>query len=375
MSSSETPLAAILAERIRRFGPITFAEYMREALYHPLHGYYTRPEALRFADYYTSADLHPIFGRLLARQFCEMWERMGRPAQFTIVEAGAGTGRLAEHILEFVCGALPAFFSVLHYVAVERSPARTDQLAERLLKFIREDKCRASIEIPVRIPSGCVFSNELLDAMAVHRVIQEAGLLLELFVERDQNGFREASRPLSTCAISEYFASQQVRLSDGQRAEAGLEACDWIMEIGRRLERGFVLTVDYGHEADELYDAHHMSGTMLAYAAHQAKEDYYAAPGRQDLTAHVNFTALKKWGERAGLHSLGLVSQTSFLLAIGKGNDFGDLYDEGMDEADKVRARLQLKTLIYPEGMGERFQVLIQEKGVSGAHLTGLSGF
>ena len=367
-------MAVILAERIRRFGPITFAEYMREALYHPLHGYYTKPEAGRFADYYTSVDVHPIFGRLLARQFCEMWEQLQRPAQFTMVEAGAGVGRLAGHILEFARAALPEFYAALRYLAVERSPARTDQLTARLASFMREGKCAASIEIPEKIPVGCVFSNELLDAMAVHRVIQRAEGLEELFVAHDGSGFRETSQPLSTCAISEYFATQQITLEHGQQAEAGLEACDWIMEIGRRLEGGFVLTIDYGHEAGDLYDAHHMSGTMLAYAGHEAKENYYAAPGEQDLTAHVNFTALQKWGERAGLHSLGLVSQTSFLLAMGKGNDFADLYDKGMDAADQLRARLHLKTLIYPEGMGERFQVLVQDKGVSHAQLTGLAG-
>jgi SAM-dependent MidA family methyltransferase len=375
LSSSGNPLAAILAERIHRFGPITFAEFMREALYHPLHGYYTKPEAIRFADYYTSVDVHPIFGRLLARQFAEMWQQMDCPAEFTVVEAGAGVGRLAGHILEFAKSKLPAFCEALRYIAVERSPARSDQLAARLGQFIREGKCDASIEIPAKIPAGCVFSNELLDAMAVHRVIQKASGLQEIFVTYDGSDFAEIGQPLSSCAISEYFAAQQTLLQEGQQAEAGLETCDWIMEIGRRLERGFVVTIDYGHEAGELYDAHHMSGTMLAYAAHETKEDYYAAPGQQDLTAHVNFTALRLWGERIGLYTLGLVSQTAFLLALGKGNEFADLYDEGMDEADRVRARLQLKTLIYPEGMGERFQVLIQGKGVANARLAGLGGF
>ena len=157
--------------------------------------------------------------------------------------------------------------------------------------------------------------------------------------------------------------AQGVALVEDQQAEAALEACDWITEIGRRLQRGFVLTIDYGHEASSLFDAHHMAGTVLAYASHRASEDFYAAPGQQDLTAHVNFTALRLWGERVGLTALGLVSQTAFLLALGQGNEFADLYDEGMDGTARVRARLQLKTLIFPEGMGERFQVLLQQKG------------
>jgi len=368
-----TPLAALLAERIRRFGPITFAEYMRECLYHPIHGYYSRGESKRFADYYTSVDVHPIFGRLLARQFAEMWQQLDRPAEFTLVEAGAGAGRLASHILEFARAKLPEFYEALRYTAVERSPSRCDQLASRLTRFVQDGKCQPAIELPARIPAGCVFSNELLDALPVHRVLQQKDALRELFVACDGANFSELSLPLSTCAITEYFAAQQITLEDSQQAEAGLEACDWITEIARRLDRGFVLTIDYGHEAAHLFDSHHMAGTVLAYANHRAAEDFYAAPGEQDLTAHVNFTALRLWGQRHGLETLGLVTQAAFLLALGKGNDFADLYDDGMDETDRVRSRLRLKTLIFPEGMGERFQVLLQQKGVLAAHLTGLN--
>jgi SAM-dependent MidA family methyltransferase len=368
-------LAALLAERIRRFGPITFAEYMRECLYHPVHGYYSQPETRRFADYYTSVDVHAIFGRLLARQFAEMWEQLGRPALFALVEAAAGTGRLAAHILDFAEARLPEFYSSLGYVAVERSPARCDQLAARLRRHVERDRCRAAIEIPANISLGCLFSNELLDALPVHRVIQQNGVLEEIFVASDGTAFSELRRPLSTCAISSYFAAQEIALLEGQQAEAALEASDWISEVGRRLERGFVLTIDYGHEAADLFDAHHMAGTVLAYANHRSSDNLYAAPGQQDLTAHVNFTALRLWGRRSGLEPLGLVSQTAFLLALGRGNEFADLYDHGMDETERVRARLQLKTLIFPEGMGERFQVLVQQKGVRESKLTGLAGF
>jgi SAM-dependent MidA family methyltransferase len=368
-----TPLAALLAERIRRFGPITFAEYMRECLYHPVHGYYSKSEARRFSDYYTSVDVHPIFGRLLARQFAEMWHQLDRPAEFLLVEAASGTGRLAGHILEFAQSHLPDFFNAVNYVAVERSPARCDQLAAHLSHFIRKGKCRPSIEIPVRIPVGCVFSNELLDALPVHRVQQQRGALKEIFVTTDGEVFSEIPHPLSTCAITDYFAAQQITLEEGQLAEAGLEACDWITEIARRLDRGFVLTIDYGREAADLFDAHHHSGTVLSYSKHQALNNLYAAPGEQDITAHVNFTALRQWGARHGLETLGLVTQTAFLLGLGKGSDFDDLYDTGMDESARVGARLQLKTLIYPEGLGERFQVLLQQKKIPNARLTALN--
>ena len=365
-----TPLAALLAERIRRHGPITFAEFMRECLYHPLHGHYSKPEARRYHDYFTSVDVSPIFGRLLARQFAEMWQVLDRPQEFLLVEAAAGTGRLAGHILEFAESRLPQFFNALRYISVERSAARCDQLAKHLASFIEAGNCQPSLELPARVPVGCIFSNELIDAFAVHRVIQQAGALQELFVICDGKSFSEIPLPLSTCAITDYFAAQQVALQEGQIAEAGLEACDWITEVARRLGRGFVLTIDYGHEAAELFDEHHMAGTLLSYSQHRASENLFTAPGEQDLTAHVNFTALRQWGARQGLETSGLVSQTAFLLALGKGNDFADLYDEGMNETARSGARLQLKTLIYPEGMGERFQVLVQQKGVANADLT-----
>jgi len=262
------PLASLIAERIHRFGPITFAEYMRECLYHPVHGYYSQPEARRFADYYTSVDVHPIFGRLLARQFAEMWEQMGRPAEFVLVEAGAGPGRLARQILEFARTALPELYEAVRYVAVERSPGRCDQIAATLQGFVREGKCQASVEIPGRVNAGCVFSNELLDALPVHRVVQQDGKLQEIFVTVQGESFAEMVAPLSTCALGEYFATQQITLQEGQHAEASLECCDWIMEIARRLERGFVLSVDYGHMAGDLFDEHHMAGTVLAYRNH-----------------------------------------------------------------------------------------------------------
>jgi len=358
-----TPLAELLAERIRRYGPLTFADYMRECLYHPVHGYYSKAEQTRFADYYTSADVHPIFGRLLAGQFAEMWESLGCPEEFTVVEAGAGAGRLATHVLDFCATKLPAFYNSLRYVAVERSAPRREQAIANLKRHATAGHFAGSAEIPARIAAGCLFSNELIDALPVHRVVVESGALKEIFVDFRDGRFLSATAPLSTCAIAEYFATQGVVLQEGQCAEAGLEASDWITEVGRRLERGYVLTIDYGHHAAELFDDHHMRGTLLAYQNHRVSEDFYVSPGEQDLTAHVNFTALETWGKRSGLETVGFTSQTAFLLALGQGNEFADLYDEGQTEAERVRARLQLKTLIHPEGMGERFQVLLQQKG------------
>ena len=357
-----TPLEGLLVERIRREGPIPFADFMRECLYHPVHGYYSKAESQRFADYYTSVDVHPIFGRLLARKFAGMWEQLERPKEFFLVEAGAGVGRLAEHILDFCQAKLPDFSAALRYVAAERSASRRVQAAERLERHAAANRLRITPEIPAHIPAGCIFSNELIDALAVHRVVMTEGTLVEVFVGCDRGRFVDVVAPLSTCAISEYFAAQAVTLDEGQHAEVGLEACDWITEVGRRIERGFVLTIDYGHRAAELFDERHMRGTLLAYREHRVSEDFYASPGEQDLTAHVNFTALENWGKRSGLETAEFTPQTAFLLALGEPNEFADLYDPGQTEAEQLRARLQLKTLIHPEGMGERFRALLQRK-------------
>jgi len=259
-------------------------------------------------------------------------------------------------------------------VAVDRSSALREKAAARLPHYMQSGtdfslsfssaRLRISPEILARIPVGCIFSNELIDALAVHRVVMQTDGLKEIFVGLRDGKFVDVIAPVSTCAINEYFSSQGTTLQEGQQAEAGLEACDWITEVGRRLERGYVLTIDYGHPAAELFDEHHMRGTLLAYRQHRVSEEFFALPGEQDLTAHVNFTALETWGKRSGLETAGFTSQTAFLLALGERNEFADLYDAGQSEAEQIRARLQLKTLMHPEGMGERFQVLVQRKGV-----------
>lgn len=367
-------LTEILAARIRAGGPITFAEFMRECLYHPAHGYYSRPAAARFGDYYTSVDVHPVFGRLLARQFAEMWTLLGSPRPFVVAEGGAGVGRLAAHILDFSAQALPEFYAAVEYVALERSAGRRAEHAGRLAAHTAAGRFKSGDEIPHEISAGCIFSNELLDALPTHRVTLESGALREIFVGFEGGGFVEVLAAPSFPWLAQYFQEQGIAPAEGQQAEACLEACDWIESAGRALEHGFVLTIDYGHEARLLYDELHNRGTLLAYRDHTVSENILEALGEQDLTAHVNFTALDLWGQRAGLARTGLVTQSQFLVALGRGNEFADLYDPGQTEMEKLRARLLLKNLIHPEGLGEKFQVLIQHKGIEAPRLTGLSG-
>ncbi len=370
--SEPTPLALILAERIRSHGPITFAEYMEACLYHPVHGYYTKAEQQPGRDYFTSADVSPLFGRLLARQFQEMWCALGWPDTFRLVEAGAGTGRLAKQILDFAVETWPDFYQALRFIAVERSPSRRALQSQFLDAHIARGKFASHEEFQDEVTCGCIFSNELIDAMPVHRVVREGSDLGEIYVGRGKNGFCDEMGLLSSGEISEYLSQQNIHLREGQQAEANLAACRWIEKAGEKLKRGFVVTIDYGHEAQELYDERHMRGTLLAYERHRTDEDWFRAPAEQDLTAHVNFTALDLYGRRSGLVQTGFTSQSKFLLALARHGNFSDLQSNEMAEAEQTRRRLLFKTLINPEGMGETFQVLIQHKGIIPGNLAGL---
>jgi SAM-dependent MidA family methyltransferase len=371
MPADPTPLAATLTEQIRACGPITFAKYMDACLYDPQHGYYTRAGQMPRRDYFTSVDARPIFGRLLARQFQEMWVQLEKPGDFLLVELGAGQGNLAAQILDFTAESLPEFYRDLHYVAVERSAARRAAAAATgpLANHIAAAHFEMLSDMPAEIPCGCIFSNEFFDALPVHRLVREGNDLREIYVGLDANGFCEQFGALSTPALAEYLTEQGIALQEGQQAEINLEACAWIKEVGARLGRGFALTIDYGHQAEELYDDRHMRGTLLAYEKHRASEKFFRAPGEQDLTAHVNFTALER---HAGLQRTGFTSQSNFLLSLERYSDFADLQSPAMTETQQTRARLLFKTLIYPEGMGETFQVLIQHKDLEQPHLSGL---
>jgi SAM-dependent MidA family methyltransferase len=373
LPDNPVPLATILAEQIRAQGPITFAKYMEACLYHPQYGYYTRAEQFPRRDYFTSVDASPTFGRVLARQFQEMWVQLGRPAEFLLVELGAGPGTLAAQVLDSTAERFPEFYSALRYIAVECSAARRGAAAAgSVASHVAAAHFAMVSDMPAEVTCGCIFSNEFFDALPVHRLVREGDELREIYVGLGTHGLREHFALLSTPALAEYLSEQGITLQEGQLAEINLEACAWIANVGTRLGRGFALTIDYGREAYELYDHRHMRGTLLAYEKHRASEDFFRAPGEQDLTAHVNFTALERHGSLAGLQRTGFTSQSNFLLGLARNSEFADLQSPSMSESQQTRARLLFKTLIYPEGMGETFQVLIQHKGIDQPHLSGL---
>jgi SAM-dependent MidA family methyltransferase len=367
------PLVEILAARVAANGPITFAEYMETALYHPQFGYYTKPGAPVRRDYFTSVDVSPLFGRLIARQLQEMWSKLGRPSRFHIVEAGAGSGALARSILDFAAAHFPEFYESLHYIAVERSVSRRAAQTPLLAKHIAKSKFAPSADLPERIETGVIVSNEFFDALPVHRVVGSTNGVRELYVGHGANGFYEQAGALSAPALGVYFERHGLALAPDQQAEVNLKACSWIREAGKRITRGFVLTVDYGYEAPELFSERHMRGTLLAYDRHRASERYFRAPGEQDLTSHVDFTAIDRAGQRGDLVRTGFTTQANFLLALARESNLADLEGNDLSEVEQAKARNAFKTLIHPEGMGETFKVLIQHKGIDAPVLTGLA--
>ncbi len=379
LSSRMTPLHTDLVETLRRSGPMTFCRYMQLCLYHPELGYYmqARERTGVGGDYFTSADLHPIFARLVARQAAEIWELLGRPARFTWVEMGAGRGLMAVEFLRFAAAALPDFSTALDYVAMEPGP----QGRERVLVRARQEKVRlrmsGSLE-ELETATGCFFSNELVDAFPVSVVTRDGGKLKEVYVTAEGEKLCEKFGPISDPAIAAAVARYANQLEEGQRVEISTAATQWIRSVAEKLERGFVLTIDYGDLAGRLYTPSRPRGTLLAYRHHTTSENFFDAPGEQDLTAHVNFSALIDAGREAGLEFSGLTTQEKFLMALGEENQFADLYDAGQSEVEKLGARLKLKRLIYPgdpdgpSGMGSIFKVLIQHRGIERPRLTGM---
>ncbi len=363
-----TPLTDILVERIAREGPLTFAAFMEACLYHPEYGYYTRHRAGR--DYVTSPEVSPLFGRLLVRQLEEMWGILGRRERFDLLECGAGSGLLAGQILAAAGELFPDFFRALRVTLVESSRG----LRERAREALRAhgDKVRFEERLPTGRVRGCLLSNELVDALPVHRVVQRRGGLREIYVDARNGQLIETEGELSSADLARYLERYGAPLQEGQQAEVHPAALRWLEQAAEALERGFLLTIDYGYRARELYGPAHLRGTLLAYREHRAHEDWLAWPGEQDLTAQVNFTALEERGRELGLTNLGYVPQTQFLLALARASDFADLSPTSADERGQRAAWSQFKHLIHPEGMGEAFKVLVQGKGAGAPALSGL---
>jgi SAM-dependent MidA family methyltransferase len=372
-------------ERLRRWvlsqieerGPIPFSQFMEWCLYHPEDGYY-RSERMRIGrdgDFYTGPCVHPLFGGLIAKQLSQISEELGGTF-FDIAEQGAGKGFLCEDILQWARQKSPAFYERIRYHLIEPSLPLLEEQKERLVEYQKEGKVfwidPETFERGEAPIEGCFLSNELVDSFPVHQVLVDRGILKEVYVTQDQGQLKEQKGELSDSRIASYFQSSGVALQEGQRAEVNLMALDWIEKVAQCLKKGFVLTIDYGYLAKELYGSHRREGTLLCYYKHRTSQNPYERLGAQDITSHVNFSGLIEKGEEVGLHLTGFVPQYQFLLALGLLEEM-EFLAGGMSEMDGLRMRLSLKHLIEPEmGMGEVFKVLIQHKGIELSQLDGL---
>ncbi len=366
---------AALVERIRdeiaTTGPITFARFMDRALYEPGLGYYRRPVAGpgRDGDFLTAPETHPIFGRAVSRQLDEAWRLLDRPSPFVVREHGAGTGALALAILDGLAADGSGLLEAVRYQPVEVEAARLAAFEARLAAAGHGTRIEVGAEGPF---SGVIIANEVLDALPVHRVRGTAGGLEELFVDWDGARFVERPAPPSTHALAARLRDEHIELRNGQRAEICLAVDAWIAETAAPLERGLVLLIDYGHPATELYGPRRMAGTLLAYAGHRAHDDPLINVGRQDLTAHVDLTAVDRAATAAGLQPLGLTSQASFLMQLGIESLLREAQSNpGTTAEDYLALRSGLVRLLDPAATGS-FRVMAFGRGwPDGAALAG----
>jgi SAM-dependent MidA family methyltransferase len=375
---------ALVSECIQQQGPLTVAGFMELALYAPSAGYYARTTQAsgRSGDFYTSVDVGPLFGELLAHQFSEM-ARLLAPtsphASFTVdlVEAAAGNGRLSKDVLDAASVCDPWFYQRLALHLVERSPdarsVQRDVLGPHAAKLATSgDQLPAGFE-------GIIFANELLDALPTHLVMMTKGGLREIYVDLDGDRLVARIGPLSTPSLGTYLEQVGARLEIGSRAEINLAAQSWIRHVADALVRGFLVIIDYGYEAPELYASHRAAGTLSTFQQHQldgvdpdspATPPWLVDPGSRDITAHVDFTGIRQAAEQAGLEFIGLAGQTHVLMSIASSS--GTL--ERLNHPDRLKDRLALKTLVVPGGLGSTHSMMVFGKGVGHPELIGLRG-
>jgi SAM-dependent MidA family methyltransferase len=390
------PLRQTIEDEIREVGPIPFSRYMELCLYDPELGYYSRNAAQfgKAGDFYTSSDVHAVFGRLLARQFEEMWQALGSPASITVKEFGPGRGLFSQDVLDWSEKKFPDFFLALRYELVERSPALRQRIAHTLSRHLESGRAMlkdpenfateretngdgtagstttgkgTTSGVPTQAPGDrasapegatIVFANEFFDALPVEILSSRGSLRID---------FRDG-RFIETWALPspeelEFLDRYSVHPEEDERVEVPLIAQSYMDDIASTMSRGFILAIDYGYTRAEQLAGRHR-GTLKAIRQHSVSANPYEAPGEQDITADINFTALAAAAEKHGMQSQKLVTQSQFLMGIGEVNEFADAFEECRLPQERAKVALQLKHLVTPAGMGESFHVLIASKGV-----------
>jgi SAM-dependent MidA family methyltransferase len=362
-------LRARIEREIREHGTIPFSRYMELCLYDAEFGYYSRGAGQfgKAGDFYTSSDVHAVFGRLMARQFEEMWRVLGAPASIVIRELGPGRGLFAQDVLDWSEKKFPDFFHTLRYVLDERSPALRQRIELTLSRHFSSGKAAfpssgESLSVP-----EIVFANEFFDALPVEILSSQGSLRLD----SREGRLAEIWVPPSEEEL-EFLDRYSIHPEPGERVEVSLHS-QIAMNVAAELERGFVVVVDYGYTRDEQLAGRHR-GTLKAIRQHSVSTNPYEAPGEQDITADVNFTALAAAAEKRGMHAQRLVTQSQFLMGIGEGNQFADAFEDCRVPQERAKVALQLKHLVTPAGMGESFHVLVAGKGVESERVSALVG-
>ena len=361
-------LADRLRERIKQAGAITFCDWMKAALYDSTEGYYCRGDRRRWGregDYRTSPERTPLFAASFARYFASLYEQLNRPAAWTILEAGAGEGHFASGVLEALQIYFPNVFAGTSYVVDEASPFSSRNAGERLQPF--EERVQFKSLDEVEIDHGVVFSNELLDAFPIHRIVLADGKFKEFYVTIGERGdFEWLLRDLSTelsPRLDDYFEAVGMQPGEGQVIEVSLEIEDWVRRVAARMRRGYVVTVDYGASAEDLYSAlANLEGTLRGFQRHQIVADLLAQPGEHDLTTTVNWSFVQAVGKRAGIDSVELSRLDRFLLANGILEQLEAKSRQARDDGERLQLSSAAREMILPDGMAASFQVLVQEK-------------
>ncbi|TAL22566.1 MAG: SAM-dependent methyltransferase [Nitrospirae bacterium] len=374
------PLQQKIIRRIKKEGPITFRTFMEMALYEPEFGYYMSKDIKigREGDFYTSSHMHPVFGVMIGKQIEEMWEIMGKPSAFQIVEMGSGAGYLCKDILDYYKGFKGLrgqgveeeknIFKYIQYIIIELNPAMREQQKKLLADYSDKIRWVASLKELNNI-RGCILSNELLDAFPVH-LIEMEDEIKEVFVSADGEALKEIKEKPATSEISDYIKEFSIELTKHYRTEINLDIKKWLNAVNTALTEGFILTIDYGYPSHDYYDEDRNRGALLCYHKHQIVEDPYQNIGEQDITAHVNFSSLKKCGEELGIKTLGFCRQGTFLMSLGIDEEIANIHKNSADYLFEVA---RIKKLILPGTMGETHKVMIQYKGNGEPRLRGFS--
>ncbi|MQF98839.1 MAG: hypothetical protein FI729_04880 [SAR202 cluster bacterium] len=348
-----------IIDTIKRKGKITFAEFMGLALFSKKGGYYYSNKNFHQRDYFTSPLSHPVFGALISVQLKEVWDIMGKPKKFPVIELGAGSGVLGRDIVRFISKNEPRFFESIRYFSVDYQPSRDPFLG---INFFKSDSH------PFQNVAGCIISNELLDSFPVHRFVRDESGFKEIYVDLEGDDFVEIIDEISTTNIENILSGYNIE--EGLYGEVNLYMQDWVKSLSNILKQGLILTVDYGDTAELLYTIGRKYGTLNCYYDHMVTDNPYKNIGDQDITAHVDFSALIALGENNGLSTAGFTTQKKFLRNLGFQQFVGALSRSDIGQAAMDANRYGMMELVKTGHMGD-FKVLAQTKGLENRALSG----